>query len=103
MPLRFDFARLIQKAKLAGRVVVVLRGWKRDSAPGIPPDACVVSDFPETVLVDYTARLLLSGQQRNEQQKGTKGQKLVCLLCLFVAHYSALLRLLRGQEGFRSK
>jgi hypothetical protein len=62
--LRLDFAGLIEEAKLTRGVVVVLRGRKRDSAAGIPPYACVVADFPEAVLVNYTARLLLGAQER---------------------------------------
>src|SRR5439155_24568472 len=98
--LRLDFAGLIQEAKLAGGVVVVLRGRKRDAAAGIPPETCVVADFPDAVEVDYTARLLLGGQQRDEPQKSTKGPKFVWLLCLFAAHSSVLLHGFGSQEGF---
>jgi hypothetical protein len=58
MTLRLDLAGLIEEAKLAEGVVIILRWRKRDSAAGIPPEADVVADFPETFLVDYAAWLL---------------------------------------------
>jgi hypothetical protein len=73
MPLRLDFAGLIQEPELAGGVFEVLRGRERDAARGIPPGAGdLVAGFHDPDRVNDSARLLLCGHESGGQQTGSQ-------------------------------